>query len=228
MSVDMIGEIINNDRTTQSYKDWLDYNGTKKNKISCFGKDEFKSVVSSSVEQKKDSIITFCKLIDSEAKKVFFELNNDQTNEEDWNQFYPTLAHKLGIDKENSQYNFDVEINQPSNQIEAFNKFFKSKTLKLMIVCMNIYDTEDEAEAVTLSNDQNQPNEIKQDQKLIGKDSYQRLDISYKVIMYMLTIICGEHISEKINGGLFLVNNNNKTFPILGTIIGNVLLSSLN
>ncbi|MCK0515403.1 hypothetical protein MXE38_11215 [Anaerobiospirillum sp. NML120448] len=157
-----IREIINNDSTTQSYKDWLDYIGTKKNKICSFGKDEFKSVVSSSVEQKKESIIKFCQNIDSEAKKVFFELNNYQTNEEDWNQFYTTLAHKLGIDKENSQYNFDVEINQPSNQIEAFKKFFKSETLKLMIACMEIYETEAdaeaEAEAVALSNDQNQPN----------------------------------------------------------------------
>ena len=202
-----ISEIINNDSTTQSYIDWLDYIDTTKNKISCFGKDEFKSVVISSVEQKKESIIKFCQNIDSEAKKLFLEADTAQTNEDAWNQFYPTIACKLGIDKENSQYNFDVKINHNSKQIEACNEFFKSETVKLMAAFIVIYETESETETQTLSKDQSQPNELNQDQKLISKDSYQRLKISFKVIMYMLTIICGEHIIEKNRSGLFLVNN---------------------
>ena len=200
-----ICEIINDDSTTQSYKDWLNYTDTKKNKISCFGKDEFKSVVSSSVEQKKESIIEFCKLIDFEANKVFLELNNAKPNGGDLNQFYQALAGKLGIDKEKSPFSFDVDIDHTPNKIEAFKKFFKSETLKLMIACIVIYETE------SLSKDENQPTELKHDQKLISNDSYQRLNSSFKVIMYMLTIICGEHIREKNSGGLFIVNGNNNS-----------------
>ncbi len=70
-----LGEIIDNKNTTQSYKDWLAY----KNKISSFTENDFKTVITSSAEHKKEAIINFSKKLMMRPRNyIFFLIKSKQ------------------------------------------------------------------------------------------------------------------------------------------------------
>ena len=189
-----LGEIIDNKNTTQSYKDWLAY----KNKISSFTENDFKTVITSSAEHKKEAIINFFQEIDDEAKKLYLFLNKEQTDNDTCNELYSELTVKLGLDKKNSANKIEVKVNEIFSQTKSFSKFFNSKTFTLMIACMRLADTDTEEEP----NDQNQANNLTQGQLTISKGASQRLVSSFQVILYMLTVTCGMDVVKKLDSGI--------------------------
>lgn len=193
-----IVEIFANKNTSPSYIEWLDLEETRNRRVYSFGKIDFNSVVESSAEQKKDAIIKFCQNIDSEAQEVYHDLNKVLTNKDTWNQLCQELTEMVS-----SQDNYKVELNESFEQIETFNEFFNSRTFKLMISCMNLEGTEDEA----VSKDQNQTANEKQDQLTISEKTLQRLFDSFKVIMYMINISFGDDVKKKLKRGFFSSKN---------------------
>ena len=193
-----IVEIFANKNTSPSYIEWLDLEETRNRRVYSFGKSDFNSVVESSAEQKKDAIIKFCQNIDSEAQEVYHDLNKVLTNKDTWNQLCQELTEMVS-----SQDNYKVELNESFEQIETFNEFFNSRTFKLMISCMNLEGTEDEA----VSKDQNQTANEKQDQLTISEETLQRLFDSFKVIMYMINISFGDDVKKKLKRGFFSSKN---------------------
>ena len=193
-----IVEIFANKNTSPSYIEWLDLEETRNRRVYSFGKNDFNSVVESSAEQKKDAIIKFCQNIDSEAQEVYHDLNKVLTNKDTWNQLCQELTAMVS-----SQDNYKVELNESFEQIETFNEFFNSNTFKLMISCMNLEGTEDEA----VSKDQNQANNEKQEQLTISEETLQRLFDSFKVIMYMINISFGDDVKKKLKRGFFSSKN---------------------
>lgn len=191
-------EIFANKNTSPSYIEWLDLEETRNRRVYSFGKIDFNSVVESSAEQKKDAIIKFCQNIDSEAQEVYHDLNKVLTNKDTWNQLCQELTEMVS-----SQDNYKVELNESFEQIETFNEFFNSRTFKLMISCMNLEGTEDEA----VSKDQNQTANEKQDQLTISEETLQRLFDSFKVIMYMINISFGDDVKKKLKRGFFSSKN---------------------
>ena len=213
-----IVEIFANKNTSPSYIEWLDLEETRNRRVYSFGKIDFNSVVESSAEQKKDAIIKFCQNIDSEAQEVYHDLNKVLTNKDTWNQLCQELTEMVS-----SQDNYKIELNESFEQIETFNEFFNSRTFKLMISCMNLEGTEDEA----VSKDQNQTANEKQDQLTISEETHQRLFDSFKVMMYMITIAFGDDVKKELKKGFFSSKNSkvqellDEVSPIFKMDIGN-------